>query len=101
MKKRFIICLNENTSTEQDKLFINYINENKVAWWHWLATTWLITDTNGKLTASEIRSKLKEIFPNNYNMVFEFRDDKDTWAGFGKNNGDENMFEWIKNNWED
>ena len=50
---------------------------------------------------TDLREKIKEVFPGNYNMVFEFSDEKNTWAGFGKNNGDKNMFDWIKKNWKD
>ncbi len=101
MRKRFIVCLNEGTTKEQDKLFIDFINKNKVGWWHWLSTTWLIVDSSGLLNARDLREKIKEVFPGNYNMVFEFSDEKNTWAGFGKNNGDKNMFDWIKKNWKD
>ena len=99
MKKRFIICLNDNTTKEQDKKFIEFIKENKLGWWHWLSNTWLISDSNGKLNAPDLRSKLKEFFPNNFNMVFEFGEDQERWAGYGTKNKDKDMFDWLKKNW--
>ena len=98
MKKRFIICIN-NSTKEQDEEFMTFIRSNNLSWWHWLSNIWLISDKQGKLTASQIRDEIKIIFDNEYNLVLEINNEKDTWAGFGPKTEDKNMFKWLKNNW--
>ena len=63
MKKRFIVCL-ENSNNEQDDLFLNFIKENGLGWWHYIGNFWLLTDAYGKLSANLIRDKLNEIYGN-------------------------------------
>lgn len=99
MKKRFIICIDKSTK-EQDLFFIEYLKTNKVAWWHWLSNTWLVSNTSGQLTASGLRDKLKEIFTGEHTLVFEITATNDTWAGFGPQSDSKNMFAWLKTNWQ-
>ncbi|OFX25758.1 MAG: hypothetical protein A2041_14615 [Bacteroidetes bacterium GWA2_31_9b] len=98
MKKRYIICVN-NSSEEQEKKFIDYIKSEKFGWWHYLKNTWLVIDLNGNSEISEIRDKVKELFDNEYNMVFQLKEDEGTWSGFGPKSEQKNMFKWIKENW--
>jgi hypothetical protein len=99
MKKRFIICIN-NSTAEQEKLFIDFIKSNSVAWWHWLKNTWLISDTYGNLTCTTIRDAAIDIFESENLLVFEFREGFDTWAGMGPITEKRNMFKWLRNYWE-
>ena len=98
MKKRYIVCI-DNSNKEQDESFIAYIKEYGLGWWHWLSNVWLIVDKNGKLSAGEIRDKLRLIYVGEHTMVIEMRANGDTWAGFGPKSDDKNMFEWMKKNW--
>jgi hypothetical protein len=99
MKKRFIVCIDDSTK-EQDQKFIEYIKENGFGWWHYLKNTWLIADSTGKSSVSEIRNMVKESYDNEYNMVFQLNEDEGTWSGFGPSSEKRNMFKWIKENWK-
>ncbi|MEP0712983.1 hypothetical protein [Algoriphagus sp.] len=99
MKKRFIICLNESTP-EQEKVFIEYIKSQKLGWWHWLTNIWLISDRNGKLDCEIIRDKAMEVFAQEYVIVIELSSNHDTWAGYGPSSDKKNMFKWLEENWE-
>lgn len=99
MKKRFVVCLDSSTP-EQNKIFKSFLQENKLGWWHWLATTWLVSDSKGKYTAKDIRDTVKRCFPGVHMIVLEIRGADDTWAGFGSSKPDKNMFDWLKENWK-
>lgn len=98
MKKRYIVCLG-NSIKVQDEAFIAYIKEYGLGWWHWLSNVWLIVDSNGKLSAREIRDKLRLIYPGEHTIVLELSENGDTWSGFGPKSEERNMFEWLKTNW--
>lgn len=99
MKKRFIICIN-NSTKDQEEEFIEFLRGKKVLWWHWLTNTWLVIDSEGKLNASYLRGHIVKIFKQEHSIVFELKNNEDTWAGFGPNGLDRNMFKWIKENWK-
>ncbi|MBS1509836.1 MAG: hypothetical protein JST86_03295 [Bacteroidetes bacterium] len=99
MKKRYIVCIN-NSKKEQEEKFIEFLKDNSLAWWHWLPNTWLLSENTGRLSASFIRDAVKEIFDNEYNIVFEISQTNDTWSGFGPSSENKNMFKWLKNNWK-
>ncbi len=84
---------------EQDEAVKLYL-ASKSAWWHWTPNAWLATDNTGVLTAVTIRDGLKEVLPSVYTLVLEFSDTGDTWAGFGPNMPQKNMFDWVRRNWE-
>jgi hypothetical protein len=98
MRKRFIICIN-NSTKEQENQFVELIKTQNVGWWHWLTNTWLISDRNGKTTASYWRDNAVHIFERENVLVFELGQDNDSWAGFGPSSDDKNMFTWIKAHW--
>lgn len=99
MKKRFIVALDSSTS-EQDKIFINYLKAKNVGWWHWLNNLWLIYTDTGDLTARKIRDDLNVIYPTTNKIIFELSGDSDTWSGFGPSSEERNMFKWIHENWK-
>lgn len=99
MKKRFIVSLNNSTKA-QDQLFVEYIMNNNLGWWHWLKNTWLLVDNSGRLSASELRDIVKDIFKNEHTLVIEIGNNSDTWAGYGPTSEDKNMFEWLKDQWK-
>ncbi len=98
MRKRFVVALDSNTG-EQNEQFKEYIRDLRLGWWYWLDGFWLLTDSSGELTASELRDDLGEIYPGVRKLVLELRGDDDTWAGFGPKNDAKNMFSWLKRNW--
>ena len=97
MKKRFVVCINDSDK-EKDKDFIEFIKNNNLGWWHWLSHTWFLSDSNGKLSAAEIRTKVKNIYNEN-NIVIELNENGDTWSGYGPKGKSRNMFDWLKRNW--
>lgn len=99
MKKRFVVSINDSED-EQERKFIDFLRENGLSWWHWLANTWLVVDAKGKFSASDFRDTVKEVFKNEHVLVIEMREDGDTWSGFGPNTENRNMFRWLKTNWK-
>lgn len=98
MKKRFIVMLQDSTKESSDA-FLGKIKEWNISWWHWLPTSWLLSDQTGKLSADIIRDTVNEVF-GCHNMVIEIRDDgTDTWAGFGPKGEKRNMFNWMQETW--
>ena len=98
MRKRFIILMNP-ASTEQNDLFLKWINGEGLGWWHWFQGSWLLTNPKGHLTSVTIRDKLSEIFGLSNNLVIELRSTDDTWSGFGPSSPEKNMFKWIRDAW--
>ena len=99
MKKRFIVSV-DNFTKEQDQLFIKYIEENGLEWWHWLSHTWLLVNPSGNISIEVLRDKVLEIYKSEYNLVVEITVNQDTWAGFGPLTDEKNMFEWLHSNWK-
>lgn len=99
MKKRFIVCYNNNISKEEEMNFVQFIKDNKLSWWHWISNMWLLVDSSGQMTASILRNKICELYSRNRVMVIELGEDKDTWSGFGPTKP-KNMFDWVKRNWD-
>jgi len=101
MKNRFIIGLKSSTA-EQNQKMIKFIEDNHMAWWHWLGDFWLLVDSEGKLSASTISNKIEEIYPGVHHLVVLLGEDNDNWYGFGPAGGEEgqkNMFKWLHNYW--
>jgi len=99
MKKRFVVCLNPGTP-EQDGAFKDFLNNQRLGWWHWIGGSWLVVDATGNMTAAVLRDAADEAYPGLYNIVLEFCEDGSfTWAGFGPIKPPKNMFEWIRQNW--
>ncbi len=100
MSKLFVVTSNP-TTVEQDRIFQQWL-ESKFTWWHWLNQTWLLVDTLGVHSATEIRDKMIECFPQTYFVVLELNPSATNWAGFGPNNetdATKNMFAWLNKNW--
>ena len=99
MKKRFVVAV-DSTTTEQATAVTQFFKDHSLAWWHWLANLWLVSDARGVLTAKSIRDELKNALPGVNTVVIEINENGDTWAGFGPRNDDKNMFIWLRNNWK-
>lgn len=98
MKNRFIVCV-DNSTKSQDNQFIEFLNENRLGWWHYLQNTWMIVDSSGQITITDLRDYAKEAFDNEYNMCFQLYEGEGTWSGFGPTSDNRNMFKWIRENW--
>jgi hypothetical protein len=100
MKKRFIVALNASTP-EAEKAIVAFLKRHGVSWWHWLRNVWLVSDSEGKLSAKEIRDGIREILPGVNSFVIQLNSDgSDTWSGFGPKSDDKDMFSWIHKNWK-
>jgi len=97
MKKRYVVAIDTGTK-EQNDAFVKLLRERGLGWWHWLTNCWLITDSRGQLSASELRDKVQSTFQCNC-LVLELRDGDDTWAGYGPQTEKRDMFKWLKENW--
>lgn len=98
MNKRFIILI-DNTDSDKDDKFIEFVKEEKLGWWHYLNNSWLIK-TSKEIRAKDLRDKVREIYNENC-LVIEIREDgADTWSGFGPKGENRNMFTWIHKNWK-
>ena len=100
MAKRFIVGLDESTA-EQNEKFKQYIDEQGLAWWHWIDNFWLLKDSSETLNSEVIRDELGEIYPNVHKIVIELKGDSinDTWSGYGPSGEKRNMFDWLHNTW--
>lgn len=96
MSKMFVVGIN-NMTNDEAKQFINYIRDQKLAWWHWINNFWLLVDAYDTMSCSEIRDKLNLISHGKRNLVLEVS--PKTWSGFGPNSANKDMFKWIKNQW--
>lgn len=95
--KKFIIALDNSNSEKNDK-FLEYINDNNLNWWHWINNFWIVIDSEDSLTALDLRNVVYEIFKENA-FVMEFQ--KDSWGGFGPSSDKpdgKNMFNWLHKN---
>ena len=100
MKKRYIVCIN-NSTAEQEQLFINYAKENGLGWWHWLNNVWFLVDSSNKVSSEVIRDKIIEIFNGEFNIVVELNSNGvDTWNGYGPSSENNDMFRWVDKNWK-
>jgi hypothetical protein len=98
MKHRYIVCI-DNSTPEQEKAFIAFLEEKGMGWWHHLKNTWLLyKTTNSPNELILIRDSVVRIFKNANNMVFYLAKGEGTWAGFGPSGEDRNMFKWINEN---
>ncbi len=97
MKKRFVIAINDSTK-DQDELFLEYIGTNNFGWWHWIDNFWLLVDSEGKITAKELHNNVMRIYSNNFNFVMEVKEIPAWWA-YGAKEEHRNMFTWIEEHW--
>lgn len=98
MSKRYIVAVDSSTK-EQETAFLALVKADGLGWWHWLNNFWLLTDSEGQLSASEIRHKIMETYPTIHCLVIELSGTEDTWAGYGPNTEARDMFKWLKNTW--
>ncbi|MDP9524256.1 hypothetical protein [Pseudomonas putida] len=98
MKKRFVVMIDSSTD-EQNNEFLKWVKKEKVGWWHWINNSWLISNRSGHLSAGTIRDKITEIFPGENTLVIELSEGEGTWSGYGPTKEGNDMFRWIKENW--
>lgn len=98
-RKRFVIILQNSTSKEQNDRFINWVENQRFGWWHWVGNAWLIVG-NTSLSAADVRDKANTFF-GMCNLVQEISGPYVRWAGFGPNGTGEkkNMFTWLERHW--
>ena len=82
MKKRFIVCYNNNIPKEEEIKFVQFAKDNKMGWWHWIDNVWLLVDYSGQMTAPILRDKVCKLHSGSRVIIIELAEDKDTWAGF-------------------
>lgn len=96
MKRRFVICVDDSTGTQQDTLTKYFKDSGKVGYWHWFSDMWLLTDPNRHWTANSLRDKVKELLPGTHIMIVQI-DGDNTWSGFGSTK----MFDWMNDTWSE
>lgn len=80
--------------------FKKWVESNSGSWWHWIPHSWLLVfDENSSVTTSDIRDQLRDLTGREWVMVTQV--ETKAWYGFGPNNDEKNMFNWIKKNWLD
>jgi hypothetical protein len=97
MKKRYVVAVSD-LSADDERLFREYIGENRFGWWHWIDNFWLLTDPSEKSSAAEVRDFLRNLPSSRRCIVMELEGVDKTWSGFGPNSP-KSMFEWIKGAW--
>lgn len=96
MKRRFVICVDNPTIEQQDKLTNHFDDHPNFGYWHWFRDTWLVVDPTNTYTALTMRDLIKKTIPGAYTMVF-LVDDGTDWAGFGS----KKMYDWMNETWPD
>ena len=97
MKRSFIIGI-DSTSKEQAKSIEDWLKESGAGWWHWIDGMWLVVSHDSNMTVTSIREKLKTLAPGVTHLVIAV--ERITWAGYGPNSDERNMFTWLRNNWD-
>jgi hypothetical protein len=98
MKKRFVVLI-ESSTKEQNDSFLGWIESENIGWFHWFQNTWLLSNPRGHLSASDIRSQVKQAYGSANTLILELQGTNDTWSGFGPNTEQKDMFKWVKRNW--
>lgn len=96
MRRRYIVAVSGLTK-DDEKLFLDFLKEKKLAWWHWIDGFWLLLDRRDAVSAVSLRDKLHELSSSRRSLVLEVGEDV-TWAGFGPSK--QGMFRWIKETWK-
>ena len=100
MANKFIVSIDSGIKSSSDENFKKKLQDANVAWWHWLSNTWLIKDSLGKFTPSELGTLIKQCYPEANYLVTKVKNEG--WHGYGPSSDTEkerNMFNWIHENW--
>ena len=95
MKRRFIVCIDEETS-EDVSSFIKYAREQGFGWWHWISNVWLLTTHKPEVKAGQIRDEARKITGDKSVVVLEVQ--PVTWRTFGPT-GEKSIAKWIRDSW--
>ena len=71
MKRKFVVCVDDSTKEQQNKLTQFFKNEANMGYWHWLSDLWLVTDPNNYWSAGSLRDKVGELLPGSHNVVIQ------------------------------
>ena len=74
MERRFIVCTDEATVEQENKISMFFKNDTGTAFWHWFHAVWLITDPNMKWTPGALRDALRDIVPQCSLLVIEVKE---------------------------
>ncbi|MGC3988549.1 MAG: hypothetical protein QM796_02455 [Chthoniobacteraceae bacterium] len=97
-KKRFVCLVNSETD-EQIQAFRAYVKETRMGYWHWLQSSWLLTDPDGLQTSESLRDQFQITHPKVHVLVIEISGN-DHWSGYGPQGDDRNMFKWLRTTWK-
>ena len=98
MIKRFIVVVDNAADPRREmrrERFIGYAKGKGMSWWNQIPPLWLLTDTTGKMTASQLDDDAFDIFKTAC-IAIELKGDA-SWAGHGP----EEMFQWMRNEWRE
>lgn len=99
MRRKFAVAL-DSSNAEQNAKLREFIKNNGLGWWYWINNFWLLTDSKGRLSAQDIREELGKIYPGVHCIVLSLDKDGDSWSGYGPNNSEKNMFNWLRETWD-
>jgi hypothetical protein len=95
MKRRYVICIDDATAEQENKVTA-FLKENKVGWWHWIKNIWLVYDNTDKWpTAGTLRAQITSAVPGPTFLII-LLDEGNGWSGYGP----PKMYEWIHKNWD-
>lgn len=102
MDRKFIVLL-ESAIPAQDDLFLSWIKDSQLGWWHWLPNAWLLTSNVATTTVTEIRDKVKELYGGERNLVLD-AESATNWSGWGplgdkQDDTSGNYFTWLQTTW--
>ena len=98
MGRRFVLAI-QGLSPEQEHQVSQLFAVGN--WWHWISGVWLIVDSTNRLDTQTIRDMVGTVDRNARRLVLEISSPGKLWAGFGPSGGEQDMFRWIREQWEE
>ena len=96
MKGRYVVCIDDTTVEQQNKVTKYFKELDNVGYWHWYSDLWLVTDPGDQLSTEKIRQGLDALLPDANKIVIEVESGY-AWSIFGK----EDSFKWLHETWSD
>jgi len=84
-------------SKEEERLFIEFVQEHGMGWWHHMANFWLVADPHEKSSVKKMRDFLMGLQTSKRALVMEVQPDAN-WGGFAGKADLKKMFEWLHKN---
>lgn len=90
--RMYMVAVDLDATAQQRDAFTRHLREMSVGFWHHIATFWIVSDSMGRTTVTQLRDTLKEMMPGVNTMVVQVS--PHTWAGVAPTVG----HQWLQQN---